>query len=115
VALSLLVATAALDPDCRLTLLDGKLVELAVWRSCAHRNVGVSVKESAEFLAEGVDPSSHAQAATIDAAARGIGFLLHEGGVPVRLRSYLLSDGDIDALADRAEHLRAANWSESRA
>jgi DNA segregation ATPase FtsK/SpoIIIE-like protein len=51
VALSQLVATAALDPACRLWLLDGKLVELAPWRPVAAANVGVSVSEANEVLA----------------------------------------------------------------
>jgi hypothetical protein len=40
VALSLFAATAALDPDTRLWLLDGKEVELAAWAPCAERSVG---------------------------------------------------------------------------
>jgi S-DNA-T family DNA segregation ATPase FtsK/SpoIIIE len=45
-------------------------------------------------------------AAEIDAACRGVGFLLHEGGVPVRLRAYHLDDGAIAAIAERAETIR---------
>jgi hypothetical protein len=37
---SMLTATAALDPGCELTLLDGKYVELASWVGCAARTVG---------------------------------------------------------------------------
>jgi S-DNA-T family DNA segregation ATPase FtsK/SpoIIIE len=48
-------------------------------------------------------------AATIDAAHRGIGFLLHEGGQPVRLRTFYLSDDDLGRLAARAEALRTAH------
>ncbi len=218
-----IIAHAALSSDCRLWLFDGKLVELAAWRHCAERSVGVSVEEANDVLrelqaemnvryeqllasrrrkVEQGDPwplevvvcdelahylscpdrrlraefselmrdlvargraagvivlaatqkpshdviptslrdlfgfrwalrcstpqasdtilgqgwaSQGFSAATIDAAARGVGFLLHEGGVPVRLRSYLLSDGDIDALAERAEPLRAGKRSESEA
>ncbi len=51
--------------------------------------------------------SQEFSAATIDSGARGVGFLLHEGGVPVRLRSYCLSDDDLATLAQRAEHLRS--------
>jgi hypothetical protein len=40
VAASLVVAAAALDPDAELTLLDGKQVELAIWRDCAQAFVG---------------------------------------------------------------------------
>jgi FtsK/SpoIIIE family len=46
-------------------------------------------------------------AASIDPAARGVGLLLQEGGVPVRLRSCWLDDLDLADLARRAERLRA--------
>jgi FtsK/SpoIIIE family len=45
-------------------------------------------------------------AASIDPAARGVGLLLQEGGVPVRLRSCWLDDLDLADLARRAEGLR---------
>jgi hypothetical protein len=45
-------------------------------------------------------------AASIDPAARGVGLLLQEGGVPVRLRSCWLDDLDLAELACRAEALR---------
>jgi S-DNA-T family DNA segregation ATPase FtsK/SpoIIIE len=45
-------------------------------------------------------------AANIDPAARGVGFLLHEGGVPIKLRAAYLDDADIAALAERAAALR---------
>ena len=213
-ALSLLVATAALDPSCSLTLLDGKQVELAPWRRAAVRFVGpgmaeanevlgelrtemdrryalllaagrrkvgigdglglhvVAVDELAYFLRAGTKEQrtgfaeafrdlvsrgraagivvlaatqrpSHEivptsirdlfsfrlalrcttpessdtvlgqgwaaqgySAATVDPANRGVGFLLHEGGVPVKLRSFYLGDDDVVALARRAAALR---------
>src|SRR5664280_508103 len=40
VALSQLVAAAALDPACELFLLDGKLVELSRWAPCAQATAG---------------------------------------------------------------------------
>lgn len=49
-ALSLLVATAALDPTCRLWLLDGKLVELSAWAPCAERLAGPDVGEAIALL-----------------------------------------------------------------
>ncbi len=49
-ALSLVVATAALDPTVKLWLFDGKLVELAGWAGCAERSVGVDVDEAIEVL-----------------------------------------------------------------
>jgi hypothetical protein len=45
-------------------------------------------------------------AAAIDPAARGVGLLLQEGGVPVRLRAYYLDDLALGELARRAEQLR---------
>lgn len=214
VALSLLVAMAALDPGCKLWLLDGKLVELAIWSRCAERSAGVSVsdgidvlntlqeemdqrysqllntgkrkiiqgdelplhvvvidelahylntpdrKERAEFtnllrdlvsrgraagmivLAATQKPSADVvptsirdlfgfrwamrcstpqasdtilgsgwasagySAADVDPSARGVGHLLHEGGIPQRLRSYYLEDADLASIASRAESLR---------
>ncbi len=45
-ALSLLVATAALDPDARLHLFDGKLVELACWAGVADHTVGPDTEQA---------------------------------------------------------------------
>ncbi len=45
-ALSLLVATAALDPDVRLHLFDGKLVELACWAGIADHAVGPDTEQA---------------------------------------------------------------------
>jgi hypothetical protein len=47
---SMLTATAALDPACELTLLDGKYVELAPWVGCATRTVGPSQDECVDVL-----------------------------------------------------------------
>lgn len=213
-ALSLLVASAALDPTCALWLLDGKLVELAAWAKVAAGSAGVDPAEAIELLAHlqaemdaryatllatgarkvtpgaglglhvvVVDELAHylttgdrrqrgeiadrlrdlvsrgraagivvlaatqkpstdivpsslrdlfgfrwalrcatAQAsdtilgsgwaargysaATIDAAHRGVGWLLHEGGTPVRLRSFYVDDAALAALATRAGALR---------
>jgi hypothetical protein len=52
-------------------------------------------------------------AATIDPAARGVGLLLQEGGVPVRLRSCYLDDLELAELARRAEALRGATRPEA--
>lgn len=214
VALSLLVASAALDPNVKLWLLDGKLVELAPWAACAAHSVGPDVvqatealrhlraemdlryvqllagrrrkvqagdamvlhvvvcdelalylggpdrKRAAEFAevlrdlvargrAAGVivlgatqKPSSEVvptslrdlfgfrwamrcatreasdtilgagwatqgfSAAGVDPALRGVGYLLHEGGLPARLRAFYLDDDAIAGLAARAEALR---------
>jgi DNA segregation ATPase FtsK/SpoIIIE-like protein len=52
VALSLLVAAAALDPSSRLWLLDGKLVELSAWAPCAVDMAGPDISEAIELLRE---------------------------------------------------------------
>jgi hypothetical protein len=217
-ALSLLVATAALDPTCDVWLLDGKQVELATWTGVARHSVGPDLDEAIEVVrtlraemnaryaellahrarkvtresglplqvvvcdelayylttgdrrqrtdfadgmrdlvsrgrAAGVivlaatqKPSSDIvptslrdlfgfrwalrcstpqssdtilgsgwasqgySAADVDGAYRGIGYLLHEGGTPIRLRAHYLDDAALAALANRAEALRAA-WS----
>src|SRR3954447_3321958 len=51
-ALSILVATAALDPSSRVWLLDGKLVELAAWTPCAQRLAGPDIDEAIGLLRE---------------------------------------------------------------
>lgn len=50
VALSVILATAALDPSVTLTLLDGKQVELAGWAPCAERFVGLDLGEAIAAL-----------------------------------------------------------------
>src|SRR5262250_593294 len=46
VALQLVVAHAALSPDCRLVLVDGKRVELGLWQHAAERFIGPSIDEA---------------------------------------------------------------------
>jgi FtsK/SpoIIIE family len=53
-------------------------------------------------------------AAQIDPAARGVGLLLQEGGVPVRLRACYLDDLELAELARRAEQARGALRSSER-
>jgi hypothetical protein len=214
VALSQIVATAALDPQCCLTLLDGKQVELSVWARCAQASAGPDIAQAnavldalrtemdaryARILAtgkrkiergDGMDlhvvvcdelayyltmgdrneakaftaafrdlvargraagiitiaatqkPSSDIvptslrdlfayrfalrcstpqasdsilgqgwasggfSAHSIDASAKGVGYLLHEGGEPRRIKSFCLSDEDLSVLAHRALELR---------
>jgi DNA segregation ATPase FtsK/SpoIIIE, S-DNA-T family len=50
VALQLVVAHAALSLDCHLVLIDGKKVELGLWRHCAERFIGPSLDEAIETL-----------------------------------------------------------------
>jgi S-DNA-T family DNA segregation ATPase FtsK/SpoIIIE len=54
-------------------------------------------------------------AAIIDPTARGVGLLLQEGGVPVRLRSCYLDDPNLAELARRAEHLRGTTTTRTEA
>lgn len=213
-ALSLLLAAAALDPEVKLWLLDGKQVELAPWVGCAEALVGSNPAEAIEILealraemdlryaqllawrrrkvapADGLGlqvvacdelafftaggdrkqrdqlsdllrdlvargraagiivlaatqkPSSDVvptsirdlfgyrwamrcatreasdtvlgsgwstngySAAEVDPATRGVGYLLHEGGLPVRLRAVYLDDDALANLAERATQLR---------
>ena len=52
VALSTLLAAAALDPSAKVWLLDGKLVELAAWAPIAQRVAGPNGEEAIELLRE---------------------------------------------------------------
>jgi FtsK/SpoIIIE family len=53
-------------------------------------------------------------ASTVDAADRGVGLLLSEGGLPVRLRACWLDDDQLAGLTARAEALRANHQPEDR-
>ncbi len=50
VALNLIVAHAALSLDCRLILIDGKQVELGLWRACAQAFIGPNIAQAIELL-----------------------------------------------------------------
>jgi S-DNA-T family DNA segregation ATPase FtsK/SpoIIIE len=50
VALQLIVAHGALSNDCRLILVDGKRVELGLWRDCADRFVGPSMDDALDTM-----------------------------------------------------------------
>jgi DNA segregation ATPase FtsK/SpoIIIE, S-DNA-T family len=50
VGLNLIVAHAALSLDCQLILMDGKRVELGVWRRCAEAFIGPSITEAIDLL-----------------------------------------------------------------
>jgi S-DNA-T family DNA segregation ATPase FtsK/SpoIIIE len=50
VALQLIVAHGALSPDCRLVLVDGKRVELGLWRHAAQRFIGPSIDDAIDTL-----------------------------------------------------------------
>jgi S-DNA-T family DNA segregation ATPase FtsK/SpoIIIE len=50
VALQLIVAHGALSADCHLILVDGKRVELGLWRSCAERFIGPSMDDAIDTM-----------------------------------------------------------------
>jgi DNA segregation ATPase FtsK/SpoIIIE, S-DNA-T family len=50
VALQLIVAHGALSADCRLILIDGKRVELGLWRDCAERFIGPSIDDAIDAM-----------------------------------------------------------------
>ncbi|MGH9056872.1 MAG: FtsK/SpoIIIE domain-containing protein [Acidimicrobiales bacterium] len=62
---------------------------------CATRDASDTIL-GAGWAAEGYSASD------IDATARGVGYLLHEGGVPVRMRAAYLDDASLAVLAARA-------------
>src|SRR5712691_11032067 len=45
-ALNLIVAHGALSHDCKLVLIDGKQVELGLWRHCADKFIGPSMPDA---------------------------------------------------------------------
>ena len=51
-ALATILAACAWDPSVVIWLFDGKLVELAAWRGCAHRFVGPDLQEATAALRE---------------------------------------------------------------
>ena len=46
--LNLITAHGALSHDCKLILVDGKQVELGLWRACADMFIGPSIKDAIE-------------------------------------------------------------------
>ena len=46
--LNLITAHGALSHDCKLILVDGKQVELGLWRACADEFIGPSIKDAIE-------------------------------------------------------------------
>ncbi len=107
-ALSLLVATAALDPSVRLHLLDGKLVELAGWAGCADSTAGVEV-EDANLVLQRLRADMDARYLTLLAnRARKVS---PESGLPLHLvvvdeLAYYLLNGDRKDRALFAELMR---------
>ncbi len=66
---------------------------------CATRDASDTVL-GAGWASEGFSASN------LNSARRGVGLLLHEGGVPVQLRTFHLNDDGVRVLAERAHQLR---------
>ncbi|MDA0160662.1 FtsK/SpoIIIE domain-containing protein [Solirubrobacter ginsenosidimutans] len=81
-ALSVLLAAGALDPNARLWLLDGKLVELAAWAPVAQRVAGPNGDQAVELLREvrGVMEERYREL-----LARGLRKIRREDGLPLHL------------------------------
>ena len=72
VALSVFLAAAALDPEVRLTLMDGKQVELALWRSCAEHFVGPDMGDAIEVLKDLCDEMDRRYSVLLSSGLRKI-------------------------------------------
>jgi hypothetical protein len=81
-ALSILVASGALDSSTRVWLLDGKLVELSVWAPCAQRLAGPDVDDAIELLQE---LREEMEARYRELLARGRRKITREDGLPLHL------------------------------
>ena len=81
-ALSTLVATAALDPAARVWLLDGKIVELAVWAPVAKRLAGPDGEEALALLRA---VREEMDARYRELLARGLRKVRREDGLPLHL------------------------------
>src|SRR5215218_6880083 len=81
-ALSMLVATAALDPTARVWLLDGKLVELAAWAPVAERLAGPDSEEALALLRH---VRGEMEARYRELLARGRRKVQREDGLPLHL------------------------------
>jgi hypothetical protein len=82
VALSLLVAAAALDRDARVWLLDGKLVELAAWAPVAERLIGPDGERAIAALR---DVQAVMEDRYRELLARGLRKLRREDELPLHL------------------------------
>jgi DNA segregation ATPase FtsK/SpoIIIE, S-DNA-T family len=80
VGLNLIVAHAALSLDCRLILVDGKRVELGVWRRCAEAFIGPSITDAIDLLKQLQAMMDGRYDELLDTGRRKI---TREGGQPV--------------------------------
>ena len=82
VALSIIAASAALDPSARIWLLDGKLVELAAWAPIAQRVAGPDGREALSLLR---DVRAEMDDRYRELLARGARKVRREDGLPLHL------------------------------
>jgi S-DNA-T family DNA segregation ATPase FtsK/SpoIIIE len=82
VGLNLIVAHGALSLDCRLILVDGKRVELGLWRACAETFIGPSITDAIDLLKHLQAVMDGRYAELLDTGRRKI---TREGGQPVVL------------------------------
>ena len=80
VGLNLIVAHAALSLDCRLILVDGKRVELGLWRRCAQAFIGPSITDAIDLLKQLQAVMDARYDELLDTGRRKI---TREGGQPV--------------------------------
>lgn len=81
-AMSVLLAAAALDPNARLWLLDGKLVELAAWGPRAERLVGPDMGQAIELLEQ---VQAIMELRYRELLAGGLRKITREAGMPVHV------------------------------
>ena len=117
VVLSSIVAAGALDPSATLTLLDGKQVELAVWKPIAERCVGPDLAEATEALEDLQRTMDHRYQLLLDQGRRKIGpsdqeglrlVVIDELALYLRGGTKLLRDRFAESLRDLVSRGRAA-------
>jgi hypothetical protein len=65
-----------------------------------------ATREASDTILGGGWATQGFSAGALDPGQRGVGYLLHEGGLPARLRAFYLDDDSMAVLAARAELLR---------
>ncbi len=65
-----------------------------------------STREASDTILGSGWASRGYSASDVDPAAKGLGYLRHEGGEPVRLKAFYICDEDLSALVAKAEALR---------
>lgn len=110
VALSTVLAAGALDPDARIWLLDGKLVELAACAPVAERVAGPSGEEAIELLrAAGGDGGSLPRAARAW-TPEGTSWRWAAGALGGVRRACVLSDGAGEGRSSRSSPSCCEIW-----